>query len=192
MKPHRLGPRALASLALFLALAGCSLGEPPAPPEAPPETPAPPHSQGAQLYEDAVAALLASRHTTALAWFSDLANTAGDPALKRRARYGQAAAALAAARTPQTAAQAQDLWRAWQQEAPPVQDQEDPRLLAPALAGLEACLAARPTPEGREGFQQLKQRLAKMQEENQRLKKQLADLEALHKELTERKSRLGR
>ncbi|MBI5524130.1 MAG: hypothetical protein HY910_16005 [Desulfarculus sp.] len=181
--------RSLLFLALFgLLLAGCSLMREPAPPAAP----APPASQGAQLHEDAVAALLAGRAETAAAWFASLAQSTPDPLLTRKARFGQAAAALAAARSPAQAAAAQELWRAWQAEAPPRLDQEDPRLLAPALMGLEACLASRPSPQARAERQQLEGRLNKLQEDNQRLKKQLADLEALHKELSERKNRLGK
>lgn len=40
--------------------------------------------------------------------------------------------------------------------------------------------------------QAVQERLNKLQEENKRLRRQLADLEALHKELGERKNRLGK
>ncbi|MBI4798407.1 MAG: hypothetical protein HY794_06675 [Desulfarculus sp.] len=184
----------LLSLALLgLLLAGCSLMREPAPPAAPAEeTPAPARSQGVQLYEDAATALLSGRHATASAWFAGLAQSTTDPLLRRKARFGQAAAALAAARTPTQASKALELWRAWQGEAPPLTDQEDPRLLGPALMGLETCLASRPSPQARAEQGELQQRLVRLQEENQRLKKQLADLEALHKELSERKNRLGK
>lgn len=176
-------PRALAGALLLgwlaLGLAGCSLVEPQGP-----KVPPPPHAQGQALYEDAVAALQAGKHATAQAWFQSLAHSTPDPALARRARYGAAAAAQAGA--------ALELWRAWQREAPPSLPAEDPRLLAPALANLEACLTARPAPAPKADNGETQARLARLNEENQRLKKQLADLEALHKELLERKNRLGR
>jgi hypothetical protein len=189
--PSRLPALLLALLlGLALGLTGCSLLESPPPP---PETPAPPHAQGQALYEDAVAALMAGDAAKAMAWFGGLAQSTPDAGLKRRARYGQAASALAAARTPQQAAAAQELWRAWQKESPPSLTQEDPRLLSPALQGLAACLAARPAaPEAGGESRETQGRLARLQEENQRLKQQLSDLEALHKELLERKNRLGR
>lgn len=171
-----------------LLLAGCSLTQEPAPPA----VPAPPRAQGAQLYQEAADALLAGRAETAAAWFASLAQSTPDPLLRRQARFGQAAAALAAARTPAQAAAAQELWRAWQAQAPAAMEQEDPRLLGPALKGLESCLASRPGAQARAEQRELQQRLGRLQEENQRLKKQLADLEALHKELGERKNRLGK
>ena len=186
---RRLALALIMLLGLLPSLPGCSLLEPPAPA---PGTPAPPHAQGQALYEDAVAALQAGNYPTAQAWFQGLAQSSPDPGLKRRARYGQAAAALAAARTPAQAAAALELWRAWQKDMPPALPSEDPRLLTPALQGLEACLAARPAPAAKADNGELQARLARLSEENQRLKKQLGDLEALHKELLERKSRLGR
>jgi hypothetical protein len=179
------------ALGLSLSLAGCSLLE--EPPPSSPAAPLPPPAQGQALYEDAVAALMAGDSATAAAWFGSLAQSTPDLGLKRRARYGQAAAALAAARTPQQAGTALALWRAWQKESPPSLTQEDPRLLTPALQGLTACLAARPAAaEGGGDNREIQGRLARLQEENQRLKQQLHDLEALHKELLERKNRLGR
>ncbi|MFH1034393.1 MAG: hypothetical protein V1806_07790 [Pseudomonadota bacterium] len=172
-------------LALLLGLAGCSLpwpGEPPSPPLASP-------AQGQALYQEAAEALLAGDLATARAGFDRLVQSAGDVGLQRRARLGQAATALAAARAPGQAAAALDMWRAWLAEPSPGLTSEDLRLLTPALNGLEACLAAGPTPRARQDYRESQ---ARLEQENQRLKKQLGDLEALHKELLERRNRLGR
>lgn len=178
-------PRCLLLVGLALLLSAC------APLSSPPPGPPPSAAQGEALYQEAAAALLAGRHAQARAGFQGLAaSPACPPELARRARYGLAATALAAARTPQEAAQALDLWRAWVREAPPAALREDPRLLGPLVEGLGSCLAAGAlaTP----GDKRLREDNARLQDENARLRRQLADLETLHQEMNQRKNRLGR
>ncbi|MFZ5587904.1 MAG: hypothetical protein ACOZHQ_18465 [Thermodesulfobacteriota bacterium] len=184
-----------AALALALTLGGCAA---PPPAKAPP--PLGPAGQalegqagaaGALRYEDAAQALLAGRAAEAQRQFEALAQ-AEDPLLARKARYGAAAAALAGARAPAEAQAALARWQAWRGEAPQALTQEDPRLLAPLVEGLAACLAARVSLAGRDELERLKARNAKLGEENAQLKKQLKELEALQRELSERKNRLNR
>lgn len=188
-------PARLAVLALTALCLGCAAPPPPAPQpinlsgralssEAAPARPF-------MLYEDAVDALLAGRAAEALRQFETLAQ-GQDPLQARKARYGATAAALAAARTPAEAQAALNRWQAWRQEDPQALMPEDPRLLAPLVDGLAACLAARASLTNRDELERLKARHAKLAEENAQLKKQLKELENLQRELSERKNRLNR
>lgn len=184
---------ALAVMALALLCTGCAgTGQPAAPgvPGRALETSVPP-AAGLRLYEDASAALLAGRPAEAARLFAALAQ-GEDPVLARQARYGQAAAALAGARTPAEAQAALARWQAWRREAPPAPASEDPRLLAPLVEGLGACIAARDGQAGREEMERLKAKNAKLGAENAQLKQQLQELEALQRELSQRKNRLNR
>ncbi|MFH1060210.1 MAG: hypothetical protein V1797_16230, partial [Pseudomonadota bacterium] len=96
------------------------------------------------------------------------------------------------ARTPAEAQAALARWRAWRQEAPPALGQEDPRLLAPLVEGLAACIAAREGQASRDELERLKAKNAKLGAENAQLKQQLQELEALQRELSQRKNRLNR
>lgn len=185
----------LIALGLAALCAGCAA--PPPPSTQPPEVSGralDAEGTGARTmlpYEDAVEALLAGRAAEAQARFEVLARSE-DPLLARKARYGAAAAALAGARTPAEAQAALARWQAWRKEAPQAQAQEDPRLLAPLVDGLAACVAARTGLANRDELERLKTKNAKLSEENAQLRKQLKDLESLQRELSERKNRLNR
>lgn len=177
-------------------LAGCSLTQPQPQGEAIPPSlaggPPPVAADQDRAYQEAVNALQAGRAAEAQARFARLATVADNPALARQARYGQAAAALAGARNAGEARQALELWRAWRETAPARLDREDPRLLAPLVEGLGACLAAQGGAAGREETERLNQRVKRLQDENALLKRQLAELEELQRELSQRKNRLNR
>lgn len=177
-------------------LTGCSLTQPQPQGEAIPPGlaggPPPALADQDRAHQEAMSALQAGRFAEAQARFARLATVADNPALARQARYGQAAAALAGARTPGEARQALELWRAWREAAPTRLGQEDPRLLTPLVEGLAACLAAQGGANGREETERLNQRVKKLQDDNALLKRQLAELEELQRELSQRKNRLNR
>jgi|GEM_PF-4273680 len=176
-------------------LAGCSLTQP-SPGEAVPPSlvsgPPPVPADQAHAHQEAVAALQAGRAAEAQARFARLAAVADNPTLARQARYGQAVAALVGARTPGEARQALELWSTWRDAASARLGQEDPRLLTPLAEGLAACLAAQGGANGREESERLNQRVKRLQDENALLKRQLAELEELQRELSQRKNRLNR
>lgn len=187
----------LVSLAVVPGLlAGCSLTQPAPGGQTPPPGlaagPPTPLVEPERAYQEAVSALQAGRAAEAQARFTRLAAVADHPGLARKARYGLAVSALVGARNASDARQALELWKAWRDSAPARLDQEDPRLLAPLVEGLGACLTAQGGAVGREETERLNQRVKKLQDENALLKRQLAELEELQRELSQRKNRLNR
>jgi len=142
--------------------------------------------------KDAVTAFRAQDYATAHDLFERLSHEAQDRALRRQALFGLACVRLVQAQSPEEMKRALNTWSIWEEQSPPMVSCEDPRLLTPVLQRLVALMekpvrvigrTAKPPAAPAEWAKTVEEKDREIQE----LKERLRALEAIHRELEEKK-----
>ena len=154
-------------------------------------------------FEPVMKAFEAGDYEAAKEGFISVLETSVDELIRRKARFGIACTAFAAASDEQELKKALQLWERWAIEAPEFLENEDPRLLHPVLRDYyiqfssqvkklkEDCerLKEQRAALGMEK-KELQSRLSTMEEENQALEEKIEALQALHDDLLNRRKSL--
>lgn len=146
--------------------------------------------------KDAVTAFRAQDYATAHDLFEHLSHEAEDRALRRQALYGLACVRLLQAQSPEEARRALNVWSIWEEQSFIHFAVEDPRLLSHLLQRLPSLLEKPVRGPVRQGKQTTPPPLPqtdwfKIVEEKDRqiqeLQERLRALEAIHRELEEKR-----
>ncbi len=146
--------------------------------------------------QDAMTALRAQEYATAHDLFEHLSHEAEDRAVRRQALYGLACVRLVQAQSPEEARRALNVWSIWEEQSLAQFTMEDPRLLSPLLQRLPVLLEkplrspvrrdkqATPTPSPQTDWSKL---VEEKDREIQELRDRLRALEAIHREMEEKR-----
>lgn len=119
--------------------------------------------------------------------FQALEKEAAEVTIRRRALYGLACSRLMLANNPEGVAAALSLLDRWDGLAPDQGRAEDPRMLRTAMAGAGENRYARLLRATDGEIRRLKKRLDRMQTENATLQHQIEALDAIHRNIEEKK-----
>lgn len=146
-------------------------------------------------YAEARQAFWANDFKTASALFESLVRRQGDQAQRSKALFGLACARLAGAENQEDFKSAREIWLEWDKTATVMPDQADLHMLTPFVR--RAKFFAPPKEQVRDakaqaarqsaGEQDLSRRLQEKEKEVQHLQKQIKALEAIHREIQEKK-----
>lgn len=156
-------------------------------------------SEAARL-QDAVTAFRARDYATAHDLFERLSHEAEDRALRRQALYGLACVRLVRAQSSEEMRRALNTWSVWEEQSPVQLSIEDPRLLSPLLQRLPALLekparapvrqtktAPPPSPPSAASEVEWSKVVEEKDREIQELRDRLRALEAIYKEVEEKR-----
>lgn len=183
-------------MASFLALSGCASGWPQA---ARTQQQAAVDTTGAEMarLKDALTAFRGQDYATAQDLFERLSLEAQDQAVRRQALFGLACVRLVQAQSAEQMKRALNTWTIWEEQRPPENTVEDPRLLTPILKRLLSLLERPSRVEVRQAKPAsgaTSPDVAKILEEKDReieaLTHRLRALESIHRELEEKKRSL--
>jgi len=143
-------------------------------------------------FQDALTAFRAQDYATAHDLFERLSHEAQDRALRRQALFGLACVRLVQAQSAEEMKRALNTWSIWEEQSPSMIASEDPRLLTPVLQRLAALMekpvrvigrTAKPPAAPTEWAKTVEEKDREIQE----LKERLRALEAIHRELEEKR-----
>lgn len=153
-------------------------------------------SSHALRLRDAVTAFREQDYATAHDLFEHVSHEAEDRALRRQALYGLACVRLVQARSTEEMRRALNTWSIWEEQSPFQFAVEDPRLLSPLLERLPALLEKPARVSGRQtktppppasSQTEWSKVVEEKDREIQELRDRLRALEAIHRELEEKR-----
>ncbi len=128
------------------------------------------------IFQSAMQAFQAAEYDTARKEFQTVLDSATDPVIARKARFGVACSAMAGATNEAELKQAQQLFEEWALKAPSELKSEDPRLLYPVLKDYYL-LTTTTILELREHCQDLRKQNSRLNQEKKALQDQCESLE---------------
>lgn len=182
----------LAALFTVLATAACTPKKPAleAPAPAPPVTINPESLDVDTAYSEGLHAFWIGDYKTSAVLFESLARRVDDQAFRSRALYGLACSKLAVASTPDEMNAARAAWKDWERASSSSLNMDDPRMLSPFVESPRFFPAVKdgrePKPQARND-QEMAKRLQEKEKEVLLLQKQIKALEAIHREIQEKK-----
>ncbi|WP_243359572.1 hypothetical protein [Fundidesulfovibrio terrae] len=193
--PNRLNSLVILAVLLVLASAACTPKKPSSVQEEPaPQTMINPDALDVDtVYTEGLHSFWSGDYKVAAALFESLARRLDDHSFRTKALFGLACAKLAAASTPEDMKAAQSAWRDWEQASSGSEYQADPRMLTPFIQNPRF---AAPAKDGRDvkpqaarqpGEADMARRLQEKEKEVMLLQKQIKALEAIHREIQEKK-----
>lgn len=146
-------------------------------------------------YAEGLQAFWAGDYKNAALLFDSLVRRQDDQTLRSKALFSLACARLAGADNPDDLKAAREIWLEWEKGASGTPPQADPRMLTPfvrrakffALPKEQAAGVKPQAPKSASGEQELLRRLQEKDKEVQHLQKQIKALEAIHREIQEKK-----
>lgn len=144
-------------------------------------------------YTEGLQAFWNGNYRASAALFDNMARRVGDEALRAKALFGLACARFAGAENPEDFKAARAAWNEWERASGGAAGQGDPHMLTPFLLNAKLFTPqkeAKPTPVAKSttpGEQELARRLQEKEKEVQLLQKQIKALEAIHREIQEKK-----
>lgn len=146
-------------------------------------------------YSEGLQAFWAGDYKNAAVLFDSLVRRQDDQTLRSKALFGLACARLAGAENPDDLKAAREIWMDWEKGASGTPPQADPRMLTPFVRRAkffappkEQQGVAKPQAVRQSfGEQELLRRLQEKDKEVQHLQKQIKALEAIHREIQEKK-----
>jgi hypothetical protein len=187
---------ALLAMLLVLAMAACAPKKPlPSQPEmAPPVAINPDTLDVETAYAEGLHAFWIGSYKSAAALFESLARRSDDHPFRSKALFGLACAKLAGAENQDEFKAARAVWQEWEQASSGTVDQADPRMITPFIQNAKIMLGNKESrefkfPFGKPGTseQDLAKRLQEKEKEVMLLQKQIKALEAIHREIQEKK-----
>lgn len=146
-------------------------------------------------YAEGLQAFWAGDYKSAAVLFDSLVRRQDDQTLRSKALFSLACARLAGAENPEDLKAAREIWLEWEKGASGTPPQADPRMLTPfvrrakffAVPKEQAAGVKPQAPKQASGEQELLRRLQEKDKEVQHLQKQIKALEAIHREIQEKK-----
>ena len=187
---------ALLAMLLVLAMPACAPKKPaPDPCETAPLAAINPDSLDVDTaYAQGLHAFWIGGYKTAAALFESLARRPDDHPFRSKALFGLACAKLAGAENQEELKAARAIWQEWEQASSGTLDQADPRMITPFLLNAKLVLGSKESREfkpqpGKPGAsdQDMVRRLQEKEKEVMLLQKQIKALEAIHREIQEKK-----
>jgi hypothetical protein len=184
------------AMLLILAMAACSPKKPlPDQPETAPQAIINPDSLDVDTaYAEGLHAFWIGSYKAAASLFENLARRSDDHPFRSKALFGLACAKLAGAENQEEFKAARAVWQEWEQASSGTVNQADPRMITPFLQNAKIMLGSKDSrdfkfPFGKTGTseQDLAKRLQEKEKEVMVLQKQIKALEAIHREIQEKK-----
>ncbi|WP_243313010.1 hypothetical protein [Fundidesulfovibrio agrisoli] len=144
-------------------------------------------------YTEGLQAFWSGNYRASAALFDAMARRVEDQAMRSKALFGLACARLAGAENAEDFKAARAVWQEWEHSSGGNVDQADPRMLTPFLMNAKLFAPQRepkqpaPAAKASVGEQELSRRLQEKEKEVLLLQKQIKALEAIHREIQEKK-----
>jgi len=145
-------------------------------------------------YAEGLHAFWIGSYKSAAALFENLARRSDDHPFRSKALFGLACAKLAGAENQEEFKAARSVWQEWELASSGTVDQADPRMITPFIQNAKIMLGNKDSrdfkfPFGKTGTseQDLAKRLQEKEKEVMVLQKQIKALEAIHREIQEKK-----
>lgn len=144
-------------------------------------------------YSEGLQAFWNGNYRASAALFDAMARRVDDQAVRSKALFGLACARLAGAENAEDIKAARAVWQEWEHSSGGNVGQADPRMLTPFLMNAKLFAPQRepkqpaPAAKASSGEQELAKRLQEKEKEVLLLQKQIKALEAIHREIQEKK-----
>jgi len=145
------------------------------------------------VYTEGLHSFWSGDYKAASALFESLARRLDDHSFRTKALFGLACSKLAGAVTPEDMKAARAAWQDWERVSSGAESQVDPRMLAPFIQNsrfdqqAKDIREAKPQSVKQGGDPELARRLQEKEKEVMLLQKQIKALEAIHREIQEKK-----
>ena len=150
------------------------------------------------VYSKGLQAFWLGDYKTAATLFERLARRLDDQAFRSKALFALACAKLAGAESQEDFKAAREVWHEWEQASSDSLNQADPKMLTPFIQNFKQFVPAKDSHETKlqpsklsPGEQDLAKRLQEKEKEVLLLQKQIKALEAIHREIQEKKKMSG-
>jgi len=144
-------------------------------------------------YSEGLQAFWNGNYRASAALFETMVRRVDDQSIRSKALFGLACARLAGAENAEDFKAARGIWQEWELASGGAMGQADPRMLTPFLMNAKLFAPARepkqpaPAVKASSGEQELSRRLQEKEKEVLLLQKQIKALEAIHREIQEKK-----